>query len=400
MNIARRLTLLLIVSLATAVVAQAQGGRGGGGGGGGGTQPAPVFSPLSYSATATGLGSTSSGTVNLINLGSAPLTISSITLGGANAADYTLGGTCVAGAIIPQKTGNLCTIQIAFHPTAMGTRAAALSVTLTNAAPATLNVTGIGLSATPQISVSTSPIVWGGATTVGSSAAPVTVVVQNVGAHTLTLNDISIGGTNSGDFVFAVANRGFGNCFAGVPLAPLSLCYVGVNFKPTDAGERTGTLNISSNDPATPVAIIQLSATALPAPPPPTPTPTPAPTPVVSAFDFTDLWANTAEPGWSISITHHKATTDVLTAFWQTFDVDGRGMWLKLTDGHWVDALTYTGNLHRVTGPAFSSSFDANLLTDSVVGTATITFADANDGTFSYTVNGISGSKAITRAPF
>jgi hypothetical protein len=92
--------------------------------------------------------------------------------------------------------------------------------------------------------------------------------------------------------------------------------------------------------------------------------------------------------------------TDVLTALWQIFDVDGRGMWLKLTDGHWVNSLTYTGNLHRMTGPAFSIPYDANLVIDSTVGTATITFTDANNGTFAYSVNGVSGSKTITRVVF
>jgi hypothetical protein len=34
------------------------------------------------------------------------------------------------------------------------------------------------------------------------------------------------------------------------------------------------------------------------------------------------------------------------------------------------------------------------------VGSATLTFSDANNGTLSYTVNGVSGSKAITRQLF
>jgi hypothetical protein len=34
------------------------------------------------------------------------------------------------------------------------------------------------------------------------------------------------------------------------------------------------------------------------------------------------------------------------------------------------------------------------------VGTATLTFADGNNGTFAYTVNGVSQTKAITRQVF
>ncbi len=38
--------------------------------------------------------------------------------------------------------------------------------------------------------------------------------------------------------------------------------------------------------------------------------------------------------------------------------------------------------------------------TGAAVGTGTLTFSDANDGTFAYTVNGISQTKAITRQTF
>jgi hypothetical protein len=34
------------------------------------------------------------------------------------------------------------------------------------------------------------------------------------------------------------------------------------------------------------------------------------------------------------------------------------------------------------------------------VGNATITFTDANNGTFAYSVNGVFGTKVITRQPF
>jgi hypothetical protein len=34
------------------------------------------------------------------------------------------------------------------------------------------------------------------------------------------------------------------------------------------------------------------------------------------------------------------------------------------------------------------------------VGTGTLTFSSANAGTWSYTVNGVSGAKSITRQPF
>jgi hypothetical protein len=40
------------------------------------------------------------------------------------------------------------------------------------------------------------------------------------------------------------------------------------------------------------------------------------------------------------------------------------------------------------------------MVTPTPVGTATLTFSDASSGTFAYTVNGISQSKAIVRQVF
>ena len=54
-------------------------------------------------------------------------------------------------------------------------------------------------------------------------------------------------------------------------------------------------------------------------------------------------------------------------------------------------------------GPnAFSASvpFDPSKVQRSTVGDATLTFSDANNGTFRYTVNGITQTKNITRLVF
>jgi len=61
----------------------------------------------------------------------------------------------------------------------------------------------------------------------------------------------------------------------------------------------------------------------------------------------------------------------------------------------------YTGVLYRTTGPAFNTlPFDPSHVTATPVGSATLTFASGNAGTFAYTVNGVSQSKSITRQVF
>ena len=62
---------------------------------------------------------------------------------------------------------------------------------------------------------------------------------------------------------------------------------------------------------------------------------------------------------------------------------------------------TYRGQLFSTRGPPFfAMPFDPGAVVATPVGTGTLTFADANNGTFEYTVNGISQKKTITREVF
>jgi hypothetical protein len=66
---------------------------------------------------------------------------------------------------------------------------------------------------------------------------------------------------------------------------------------------------------------------------------------------------------------------------------------------------TFTGMLLQATGPAFDAvpfppQGSPGGIVPAAVGFGTLTFTDANNGTFAYTVNGITQSKAITRQAF
>jgi hypothetical protein len=70
-------------------------------------------------------------------------------------------------------------------------------------------------------------------------------------------------------------------------------------------------------------------------------------------------------------------------------------------------ASTYTGDLFRTTGPAFSTpSFDPAQVVATKVGTATFAFTDGNNATFDYTVklddmpSAVHQVKPITRELF
>jgi hypothetical protein len=75
-------------------------------------------------------------------------------------------------------------------------------------------------------------------------------------------------------------------------------------------------------------------------------------------------------------------------------------MWLVATMLNTAPA-TYAGTLYRTTGPAFNAMpFNPASVVATSVGTATLTFADGNTASFSYTVNGVSQTKPITREVF
>ena len=87
-------------------------------------------------------------------------------------------------------------------------------------------------------------------------------------------------------------------------------------------------------------------------------------------------------------------------ATWFTYDVDGAPMWLSATVNSSAPKA-FSGTLYRTTGPAFSAMpFDPAKVVATPVETATFTFTDGNRGTFAYTVNGVSQTKAITRQVF
>jgi len=109
-------------------------------------------------------------------------------------------------------------------------------------------------------------------------------------------------------------------------------------------------------------------------------------------------WSGLAENGWGMSIIHHR---DVLFANMFVYDANGAPTWYVMPSGVFDNTRTiYTGNLYQPKGsPYFGydvSKFDIG----ASVGTARLTFANPNEATFEYTINGVSGRKNISRIPF
>ena len=116
--------------------------------------------------------------------------------------------------------------------------------------------------------------------------------------------------------------------------------------------------------------------------------------------NYTGLFWNApagSESGWGINIEHQG---DVMFATWFTYDLTGKAWWLAMTANR-TPGGTYAGTLYQTTGPPFNMQpFFPSAVHATAVGSATLTFSDANNGTFAYAVDGISQTKSITREVF
>ena len=116
------------------------------------------------------------------------------------------------------------------------------------------------------------------------------------------------------------------------------------------------------------------------------------------AVNYTDLWWNAGESGWGLAVTHQFG---VMFLAWYVYDATGNPVWYVASGC----AVTAPGNgcsgtLYRTTGPPFGPAFDPARVQVVPVGSASLAFTDANNGTLTFTVDGVQGTKAITRQLF
>ena len=117
--------------------------------------------------------------------------------------------------------------------------------------------------------------------------------------------------------------------------------------------------------------------------------------PLLAATNYQDWWWNPAQSGQGVNIGQQGSA---LFASWFTYDQTGAGMFLTLAGNLLNNKVT--GDLIRTAGPALGTPFNPDLVVRTVVGTATLTFSDANNATLQSTVNGISGTLTLTRFTF
>ncbi|HUL96110.1 MAG TPA: hypothetical protein VLT89_08870 [Usitatibacter sp.] len=117
---------------------------------------------------------------------------------------------------------------------------------------------------------------------------------------------------------------------------------------------------------------------------------------VPPAVDYTDLWFNPSESGWGIVVTQQFG---MVFLAWYVYDAGGRPVWYVAPNCP-LSGSSCSGALYSTTGPPFGPTFDTSAVHATQVGSITMTFTDANNATISYTVNGASATKTVTRQVF
>jgi len=121
---------------------------------------------------------------------------------------------------------------------------------------------------------------------------------------------------------------------------------------------------------------------------------------LAEATNFQDMWWKApagSESGWGVNFAHQG---DIIVATWFTYDLDGDATWF-IVAARKTAANVYTGALFTGTGPSFlAQEFDPAQVVPTEVGTATLTFANGNSAAFSYTIDGVTRSKDVTRQIF
>jgi len=192
-------------------------------------QPQLSATPLSASFPNVTTGASGSQTITLQNGGTASVTISSASVGGAG---FKISGLTLPMSIAP---GQNTTFNVVFAPSSAGTVTGSVSLT-SNApnSPLVISTTGSATAATALLSASASSLDFG-SVLVGSSSSQ-GVTLTNAGNANVTISNVVVTGAG-----FNASGAG-----ANTTLAPGQTAALNVTFAPSATGSAVGSITIGS----------------------------------------------------------------------------------------------------------------------------------------------------------
>lgn len=180
--------------------------------------------------------------VILTNSGDAPLTIGTASLEGTDADDFRLTtDTCSGTTLTP---GESCAYAVIFTPSAMGLRAATLSLgTNADGSPEVIPLQGEGV--TPIATLSHNSLSFG-AIRVGVTSGVMSARLTNTGNGIVRVSSTALSGTDAPDFAIV------SDACTGAELGAEGFCEVSMTMTPSVDGVRAANLRLVSDAPGSP----------------------------------------------------------------------------------------------------------------------------------------------------
>jgi hypothetical protein len=189
--------------------------------------------------------------LSLMSTGTAPLLVTSVTVGGANPGDFAISnqaGSCITGTSLVYHAS--CNLRVIFTPKALGTRSAILYFNYNLAgSPTPLPVSGTAISGA-QLTLSVGTLTFP-ATAVGATAATQYLTLKSTGYQPVVISTVTLA---SSDFDLS-DQAGTCTTAATTSLVPGASCNIRVRFHPAATGSRTAQVVINDNTPASPHSV-------------------------------------------------------------------------------------------------------------------------------------------------
>jgi len=214
--------------------------------------PIITVNPTSHNYGSVAVGASASQTFVVSNTGNQNLDVTSTSLFGSNANEFTIDD---AGAftLSPGATRNMV---VSFNPASQGNKSAALRFDNNdpNHNPLNVSVSGSGFVPVPDIAVNLTSHNFG-QVILGASTAKV-FVVSNTGNLDLNVSATSVIGSDAGEFSVVSGGGSF-------TLAPGGSRNIQVSFNPAVEGPKSATLRLDSDDPDENPLDVNLSGSGL-----------------------------------------------------------------------------------------------------------------------------------------
>jgi hypothetical protein len=202
--------------------------------------------PASWDFGPVKMGEYSDKTFTVLNNGDGMLYVSSTTITGSNASEFTILDADVVGEKYGLDPGTSRNIPVRFAPTSTGSKSASLTFSSNDSDenPFHVSLTGTGTSEPGEThpDIASNPASWDyGAVTTGSHADK-TFAISNAGTADLNVTAVTLSGTDASEFYIQSGGGTF-------TLAPAATRNVVVRFTPTGTGSKSASLSFTSNDP-------------------------------------------------------------------------------------------------------------------------------------------------------